>query len=688
VTAGAALFEHALALRATKQGERAQQVIEGVVRQILEQPDPPEDFAIQVVMWRDRHCFTILTPVCRITPPERLLFRPTSSRPTVRFLCDRSDKLDVKRLVFVAFAVIYGILGGCGPSPDAFVLPATATVTGYVLETLTSPPAPTGVAAARLTLENGNNAPSRGFLGPYFANASGQYLIPNIPAGIYDLVADKIVGTTPLRGRIRFINLAGGESRVLPDLVLGAPGALVGTVQLGGAGSAGNAGITVSLEGTTRTTSTGATGAWGLRELEAGHYTVVFQRGGFVEEAIHDVEVLSGVTTTVTTALDPLNPQSVAAISGRAVLEPREVATGDHSAIAVTIEGTSRTVVTTPGGWFRFDNLPLALYTLKFERTNAYSRRLSSVVLRTGETVHNVGTIQLDTHRRFAAGAKAYDLEHSPNGTQVAYITGSGEIAVMDKNGTVFSQVITSGAKAAYDPQTGLGRGLSWSPDGTEILFVRFEGFPTLPYRLGVVPTAGGVHRTLLTSGNEYYTPSWAPDGRGIYYYLTPSLHRVEVSRDALARTTASITTDRVISGTRPPGAVTVVSGLEAASTGRIVYSFATSATSNGIFSAFALGGVDPIDVLPRTPAGQVLTAAESPTFTPDASRIAFCLKSADATLKGIYLMNLDGSGATRLTTEPGNNLDFSPDGTRILATRPDIGTARLGEIFEVLVPR
>ncbi|MBI3890298.1 MAG: carboxypeptidase regulatory-like domain-containing protein [Candidatus Wallbacteria bacterium] len=598
----------------------------------------------------------------------------------------------MRRFVVVAFAVVCGIaLGfGCGPSPDQFELPPTATVTGNILEKTTTPPNPLGVAAARITLEVGNNAPKRGFLGPFFANAQGGYVIPNVPAGIYDLVADKAIGTPaqPLRGRVRFLNLREGESRVVPDLIMRPPGILSGIARLGGASATGNAGTSVFLEGTTRVTSTDAAGAWSLADLEAGIYSMVFQKPGFVDETLHNVEVLSGQTSSITTTLEPLNPQSTAALVGRVVVEPRDPLTGDHSGVSVTVEGTSRTLVTTPGGSFRFDSLPLALYSLRLERQDTFTRRVTNIVLRTGETVHDAGTIQLDTHRVLGTGLKVFDLEHSPNGTQVAFTNAAGEVGVMDRNGNVFSQVLTSGAKAAFDPQTGQGRGLSWSPDGTEILFVRFEGFPTLPYRLGIVPSAGGAFRTLLTSGNEFYQPAWSPDGRGFNYYLTPNLRRVEVARDAMGRTTADATTDRVISGSRPPGAVTVVSAVEAAVTGRVVYSFATTANSNGIFSAFALGGVDPIDVLPVTPGGQALPGGESPTFSPTASRIAFCLKSADATLRGIYLMNLDGSGATRITTQPGNNLDFSPDGRRIVFTNPDIGTARLGEVNEVLIPR
>ncbi len=599
--------------------------------------------------------------------------------------------------VYVFYACVLSVCllltYGCGPDPDRFELPIQATLTGTILESVTDPSNPRGVTSARIQLDDANNAPSKGFLGPFFTDKLGNYVIPSIPPGIYDLVADKFVGSpaVPRRGRVRFIRLASGETRVIRDLVIGEPGELRGVVTLGGAGAAGNGGIDVNLEGTTRKGTTAANGSFSLTDLEAGVYTVVFQKSGFIEESQPNVEVLAGAVVNLTATMDPLNPQSVAAIRGQAVIEPRDPATGDHSGVTVTIEGTSRSLVTTRGGFFQFDSLPLATYTVRLEKRDTFTRRIPAVRLVPGEAVKDLGQLQLDTHRPIASGVRAFDLEHSPNGTQVAYIASSGEIAVMDKSGQIFKQVLTSGAQAAFDSQTGRGRGLSWSPDGKELLFVRRDtSSATLPFRIGVVPTAGGAHRTLLTSGNEFYAPAWSPDGKSFSYYLTPDLHRVDVSRDALSQSTAVVSTDRIISGNRPPGVVSAVSGLEAAVTGRIVYSFATSDTSNGIFSALVIasGGVNPVDVLPRLPSGQTLTAAESPTFSPDASRIAFAIQSQDTAVKGIYVMNLDGSNATRLTTQPGNNLDYSPDGSRVIFTWPGAGSARLGEVLEVLVPR
>lgn len=58
---------------------------------------------------------------------------------------------------------------------------------------------------------------------------------------------------------------------------------------------------------------------------------------------------------------------------------------------------------------------------------------------------------------------------------------------------------------------------------------------------------------------------------------------------------------------------------------------------------------------------------AFNPVFSPDGSKIAFSARSKEASCQ-VYIVNIDGSGLTRLTDEPGPNcvVCFSPDGTKI----------------------
>jgi len=59
-----------------------------------------------------------------------------------------------------------------------------------------------------------------------------------------------------------------------------------------------------------------------------------------------------------------------------------------------------------------------------------------------------------------------------------------------------------------------------------------------------------------------------------------------------------------------------------------------------------------------------------------------------EATVKDYdNIMDLDGTNATRITTVPGINLDWSPDGTRIVFTKSPTDTPNPNRIHEVLVP-
>jgi dipeptidyl aminopeptidase/acylaminoacyl peptidase len=74
------------------------------------------------------------------------------------------------------------------------------------------------------------------------------------------------------------------------------------------------------------------------------------------------------------------------------------------------------------------------------------------------------------------------------------------------------------------------------------------------------------------------------------------------------------------------------------------------------------------------------------PLWSPDGSRIAFFgLSGAE---RGLWVVNADGTGLTRLTT-PGRRLSdhdiaWSPDGSSIVFTRSDITKARIGDVYAV----
>ncbi|MDQ4097578.1 MAG: hypothetical protein M3144_06900, partial [Actinomycetota bacterium] len=74
-----------------------------------------------------------------------------------------------------------------------------------------------------------------------------------------------------------------------------------------------------------------------------------------------------------------------------------------------------------------------------------------------------------------------------------------------------------------------------------------------------------------------------------------------------------------------------------------------------------------------------------SPSVSPDGTKVVFAAGYVDESLKGIYVMNLDGSGLRRLTGGFGTDVEpsWSPDGRTIAFTNlypspPTVGTARV----------
>jgi Tol biopolymer transport system component len=151
----------------------------------------------------------------------------------------------------------------------------------------------------------------------------------------------------------------------------------------------------------------------------------------------------------------------------------------------------------------------------------------------------------------------------------------------------------------------------AWSPDGGRILYVRrarLSGRPDL-----FVMNANGRGRTRLTSTSvPERDPSWSPDGTGLVY---------------AARTA--------------PGEPFRIFAARADGSGR--------------------------EQLTSQKAG----SDTAPVWSPDGTRIAF-VSDRDRGFPELYLMNADGTGVKRLTTNAliDANPSWSPDGTRVVFER------------------
>jgi Tol biopolymer transport system component len=226
----------------------------------------------------------------------------------------------------------------------------------------------------------------------------------------------------------------------------------------------------------------------------------------------------------------------------------------------------------------------------------------------------------------------------SPDGSRVAFPWPAG-IRVMNADGSGVEQLTTC-RPPDCDADAGGDSHPSWSPDGTQLAFSRFEGRAE---ELWVVGTDGSEPRPLNQEFAAIVHVAWSPDGRAIAVV-------------GFAGPGPEIGPDRIY--------------LVDAETRQIVRS---------------------LDAPPE------LDLAGTVSWSPDAQFLAFDAYGEGGTLDvaGVYVMRADGTDVRTLTvcpTEfPGGCTDmhpgWSPDGTQIAFTRalPELGSdGFMGDIFVI----
>jgi len=577
-----------------------------------------------------------------------------------------------------AAAILFGLLigVGCGPHADIVTPEATAMITGVVLN-----PSLAKVPAAKVQIEPRGATPCKF---DTFSRVDGSYELEGICPGLYDVVASALIGTTTQRVRLRFVQLSAGQISAIPDLVLKAPSTVSGRVYL--QGSADHSGVSVSLVGTDRTATSAVTSTFTIPDVEEGTYAINFLKEGYIQETISNLAVPAGTAFSVPTdvTLKALYPASTGSIRGQVSLEARS----DHSGIVVQVDGTTRNVVTTSGGAFVFDGLPVSTYSLTFRKQYFFDKTVGPLTMVAGSSGLVVPAVQLDSHRILNASVQAFGVVHSPNGSQLAWSSSSsatnGEVGLTDPTVQIFRQIITSGARVT--PQAGL----SWAPNGQEILFIRGFSGSANTSAIGVVGADGSGMRSVLPEATQYLRPTWSPDGNSFAYFRNPDIRTIRVDRSSgsLVATTSTSQVIDTING------VVSMTGMAWSVTGRVYYSYDQNSGSGlrsaGIYTVYSSGG-GRLQITPATSESQAISAPDSPTIRPDGNRIGFSWRYTPATGEppnGIYIMDLDGTNATRISTVPGSNLDWAPNGSRITFTKPATDSRHPSRICEVLVPQ
>jgi TolB protein len=216
-------------------------------------------------------------------------------------------------------------------------------------------------------------------------------------------------------------------------------------------------------------------------------------------------------------------------------------------------------------------------------------------------------------------------------------------------------------AQLTHEPAGIAARWPGWSPDGSRILFVRFNQSNSVG-RIWIMNADGTGPRQLASDAPGYrdYQPSYAPDGRHIAFSRcapNDGLCAIWIMR--------SDGTHRHL----------VVPFIEAPNE---TNNFDPKISPDGrriSFDRFGFNGLISQVWVADINGGQArpLTAprleAVGPSWSPDASHIAFTTNSARPQ-SSIYVMGANGTGVTRLATSkwPTNNFGsaYSPDGGQI----------------------
>lgn len=233
----------------------------------------------------------------------------------------------------------------------------------------------------------------------------------------------------------------------------------------------------------------------------------------------------------------------------------------------------------------------------------------------------------------------------SPDGARLAFISdrsGQQEIYVMNADGSGVIQ-LTNSLEVTWVPP------LSWSPDGTRLVAARAPSFRENWEGVEIyVINADGAGVATVTSDRFYnFSPQWSPDGRRIAFltlrYALPVLYSINSDGTGLAMLGSGEGRNVVSHAWSPDGS-------------RIAY-FLVSVLRHSDYR-------DEIRILSEDGAQDkvILTLTRPPrsdyedlAWSPDGTRLLFAssYKEFMANTQQIYLLWADGSGLTRLTSDP-----------------------------------
>ena len=210
------------------------------------------------------------------------------------------------------------------------------------------------------------------------------------------------------------------------------------------------------------------------------------------------------------------------------------------------------------------------------------------------------------------------NIDLSPNKSKILYsINGGFSIYVMNIDGTEKHRLTFN---ADFDP--------SWSPDGSKIIFAS-NRIGDNDYQLYIMNADGSEQTRLTTNLLQVQRPSWSPDGSKIIFAsqtngLGHSIYVMNADGSNQIKLADSCTSP-----------VWSPDGSKIAFVNNI----------NGGTYIMNADGSNQVKITPY------LINTKNPTWSPDGAKIAF-VKYVNGESMGIYIINVDGSGESKLTNK------------------------------------
>jgi len=239
----------------------------------------------------------------------------------------------------------------------------------------------------------------------------------------------------------------------------------------------------------------------------------------------------------------------------------------------------------------------------------------------------------------------------SPDGTTIAFVRTAAIPTGQVIEGTTCDQIFAVHADGtALRPLTDCtaqDEGPAWSPDGTRIAFWSNRGGG---FNIWVM-NADGTGMTRVTSGRDDSAPAWSPDGTEIAFAGAPDMGRGEdifvVRADGTGLT--RLTDDPAYEENpawSPDGTLIAFARSENADFAWDVWVMNADGTAQRRLTDWEGWDDDPV----WSPDGSQITFASDRGFTPQQRRENE--RNGAVALGAVYVMNVDGSGIRRLTSD------------------------------------